>query len=85
MRSTISKSPSIASLESSFNELVVLIDEVTKMETDYSAEMFKVMKGYLDQANALVALGAGEVAGRRFTASLSKISFATSTLTFNSR
>ena len=31
-------------LESSFNELVVLIDEVTKMETDYSAEMFKVMK-----------------------------------------
>lgn len=48
-------------LESSFDELVALINEVVKMETDYSAEMFKVMKGYLDQANVLVALGAGEV------------------------
>lgn len=60
-------------LESSFNELVALIDEVTKMETDYSAEMFKVMKGYLDQANALVALGAGEVVEKDVQANLTNL------------
>ena len=59
--------------ELSFNELAALINEVAKMESDYSVEMFKDMKEYLDQAKTLVALGTGEVTEKDVQANLTNL------------